>query len=361
MSSSSDINPAGNSNNDAPRTPNDIYFGNPQPDDQYPISDFWSPVDREIHISCEADPEDYYRAYLHKLETEEMISCYVPRRSLSNSELPLDGEEVDKTADDGKGLQFDFASLPHAFLQSTEDYCGSPSTTSVPGLDCPTYPWPSQGMFLTHLLFNGNARVPYSETQKKAIINWGKALGAKEVPVLSALKRVQTDVEEMVGSPTEKVVSSTGTVFYINEVAHAIAKDFANPITRLAMAEYPEDGGGSLSEMKHGRKWLIEIPRDTLTITARVGGKLYFVGELLQCRDGSYFIPDHFFTRPATSDVGSPDKPPPPSLFAFGNAVHITMFHATYEELLHAGRLSRGFSGEFFYDDRQEDLLTLDT
>ncbi|KAL0567444.1 hypothetical protein V5O48_014549 [Marasmius crinis-equi] len=290
--SSSDVNPAQTSRDDIPHESNNLDFGNPPPDDQCPFSDLWTPIDREIHIPFEPHPEDYYHAYLRELETEEVISCH---------------------------------------------------------------------MFLTHLLFNGNSRLRYSESQKKAILSWGKSLGAREVPALSALKRVQDKIQDMVASPTEKVVSSSGTVFYINEIGHAIAKDFANPITRLAMTEYPEDGGGSMSELKHGWKWLIETPRDMLTITARVGGKLYFVGELLQCRDGSYFIPDRFFTKAVTSDPVTPGKPTsPPSLFAFGNVAQITLngfvvksqpsiictdqFCATYEDLLHAGHLSRGFS-----------------
>ena len=49
-------------------------------------------------------------------------------------------------------------------------------------------------------------------------------MGTPDVPALGMVKRVQASIEEMVGNPTEKVVSSSGTVFYINDIARAIAK-----------------------------------------------------------------------------------------------------------------------------------------
>ena len=79
-------------------------------------------------------------------------------------------------------------------------------------------------MFLTDLLFSGSARVRFSESQKQAILAWGTALGAPDVPPLSTLKKVQASIGEMVRRPTEKVISGSGTVFYINDVGKAIAK-----------------------------------------------------------------------------------------------------------------------------------------
>ncbi|KAL0569855.1 hypothetical protein V5O48_012107 [Marasmius crinis-equi] len=286
-------------------------------DRDVPISELWTLVSREITIpelEGEAGSEpadgDYYRDYARSLESDNIISVQLPlQRALGSSEeLPDDnGEEEDE-------------------------------------LDEP------------------NTRMRYSESQKIAVLEWGKSLGARDVPSLHALKKVQRSIDNMVRSPTEKVVSSSGTVFYINEISQAIAKDFSNPITRLSMSEYPEDGGSSASELKHGSKWLLELPRDLLTITARVDNKIYFVGELLQCRAsggklGGFFIPDRFFTRTAHTAEECVSRT---DLFALGYVVNRTVngfavsgskiviptetFRRNFEDLKEDGILDCGFA-----------------
>ncbi|KAK1230367.1 hypothetical protein PQX77_006549 [Marasmius sp. AFHP31] len=176
------------------------------------------------------------------------------------------------------------------------------------------------------------------EEDKDEVLAWAKAIGAPNVPALNTLKKVQASIEGMIGDPTEKVVSGSGTIFYINNIAQAIAKDFSNPITRFAMTEYPQDGQKCMSELRNGRKWLVDLPRELLTATAHVNNKLYFVGELLMCRDGG---------------------PPIDILFALGHMVQETTdgfvagemaviptsnFKETFEDLRDAGYLACGFS-----------------
>ena len=84
------------------------------------------------------------------------------------------------------------------------------------------------------------------------------------------------------------------------------------------MTEYPQDGRKGMSELKNGYKWLRDLPQSLLTATARVRGKLFFVGELLQCQPGGFFIPDRFFTREEVPDQASS---PIDILFALGNTV----------------------------------------
>jgi predicted DNA-binding transcriptional regulator YafY len=77
-------------------------------------------------------------------------------------------------------------------------------------------------MFLTDFLFS-SPRLRFSESQKKAILSWAKDLKAPVVPSLSALKRSQNKIEELLEPATEKVTSASGNVFYMNDVAKAIA------------------------------------------------------------------------------------------------------------------------------------------
>lgn len=120
----------------------------------------------------------------------------------------------------------------------------SSDTISESPVDSETYPWPSYSVhllvrvrsilqltnrcpdlqaFLTHLLF-GSATLQFSEAQKRAILSWGKAMHAQDVPSMYSTKKVEDSILKLVGNPTEKVVSASGNVFYANQVHSAIAK-----------------------------------------------------------------------------------------------------------------------------------------
>ncbi|KAG1855245.1 hypothetical protein F4604DRAFT_2042442 [Suillus subluteus] len=153
--------------------------------------------------------------------------------------------------------------------------------------------------FITSLLFS-SPRLPFSEAQKKAVLNWVKELGARDLPTLGAIKKLHTGLEDLVGDPTEKVTSQSGNVFYINSVAKAIAKDYANPLTRLAMQDYPEDSGKGMSQVFNGKKMLLDMPSPP---AVRVHGAVYFTDELLQDCTGGYFIPQRFFLGAADTSM----------------------------------------------------------
>ncbi|KIJ13255.1 hypothetical protein PAXINDRAFT_81387 [Paxillus involutus ATCC 200175] len=167
-------------------------------------------------------------------------------------------------------------------------------------LDNPYFPWPSKAHFLTSLLFS-SARLPFSRTQKAAILNWAKELGALDVPTLYLFQKVTDSICEAVGNPSRKVTSSSGNVFYINDIANVIAKDYGNPLTRLAMQDYPEDKGKGMSQVFHGRKMLLDLPSPP---AVRIHGRIFFVNELLQDTSGDYFIPERFFSAASNQSEG---------------------------------------------------------
>jgi hypothetical protein len=49
-------------------------------------------------------------------------------------------------------------------------------------------------------------------------------MGAPDVPTLYSLQKVMGSICNEVGNPTEKVTSTSGNVFYINDIAKAITK-----------------------------------------------------------------------------------------------------------------------------------------
>ncbi|KAF8346814.1 hypothetical protein F5887DRAFT_834375, partial [Amanita rubescens] len=231
-----------------------------------------------------------------------------------------------------------------------------PDTTGCwdenPGQSNPAYPWPSIEAFYTHVLFS-NPRLRFSNAQKQAILDWARQLGARNVPSIYQLEKAAERIRKLVGDPTTKVTSPTGNIFFINDVGKAIAKDFANPVTRLAMQDYPIDGGKTMAQVFNGEKLLLEAAEEIRPPAARVRGKIYFVNELLRLSNGKYFIPERFFCESSNGDEVGADKEaldPKQKLFALGKMVDLTVeglkadhesviaptsaFHETIEDIL---------------------------
>ncbi|KAI0752256.1 hypothetical protein BC629DRAFT_1297219, partial [Irpex lacteus] len=156
--------------------------------------------------------------------------------------------------------------------------------------------------FLTDLMLS-SPRLKFSEAQVDALLRWAKALKAEDVPSKYVLEKSQRELAKIIGSPTKKVTGRGGNIFYINDIAHAIAKDYSNPITRFAMSDFPELDGKGASQAFHAHKMLLDSPQGIATPCAKVRGQVYFVNELLQCLDGSFFIPERFY-------MGVPPKSP---------------------------------------------------
>ncbi|KAI0692036.1 hypothetical protein BC835DRAFT_1416789 [Cytidiella melzeri] len=74
-------------------------------------------------------------------------------------------------------------------------------------------------------------RLRFPDAQISAMLKWAKALHARDIPTLYAIKKMRQDLRCLVGDPTKKVVSPSGNIFYINDIGAAVAKDYANPLT----------------------------------------------------------------------------------------------------------------------------------
>ncbi|KAJ7112257.1 hypothetical protein C8R44DRAFT_581192, partial [Mycena epipterygia] len=144
----------------------------------------------------------------------------------------------------------------------------------------------------TDVLFS-SPRLRFSRAQQKAVLSWAKDLGAA-VPSYNKFRQTQdTDCMLLaeVGDPTKRQESGRGNVWYLNEIGDSIKKDMLNPFTRSGMTLYPEDAGNKLGEVWHGDKMLRDIPDHILSPTIRHNGTIYYVNELVQCLDGSWFLP----------------------------------------------------------------------
>ncbi|GJJ13647.1 hypothetical protein Clacol_007903 [Clathrus columnatus] len=175
-------------------------------------------------------------------------------------------------------------------------------------------PYPSKTMFLTDILFNSPC-LQFSEVEKRAVLKWGKEIGGSDIPMLSALERTQEILNSSLGDPTSEKQTRNGNTFYINEIGATIANvciskslsltiliprnRTSNPLVRLHPTFYPmKNSSGSVSQTWHGAKWYNELPNEMLTPMAiHPNGNHFYVGELSQINDGTYFIPQRWFTK----------------------------------------------------------------
>ncbi|KAJ7202681.1 hypothetical protein B0H12DRAFT_1243992 [Mycena haematopus] len=152
------------------------------------------------------------------------------------------------------------------------------------------YPYPTKMMFLLDTLDN-LPRQRVSNSLMKVFLWILREGGARNVPSLDALRKVQMNLHSQGGVPTVPWTSTQGNVFHLNDIRTIIAKDYANPLTRALLHFYPEIPDGPVSEAWHAQKWRRDIDRDTLTPMIVDGHRHFYVDELARRRDGSLVIP----------------------------------------------------------------------
>ncbi|KAH8991022.1 hypothetical protein EDB92DRAFT_1778446, partial [Lactarius akahatsu] len=135
----------------------------------------------------------------------------------------------------------------------------------------------------------------FSEPQKKAVLNWASQLGVPDVPTLYTLSQCQERIKGLIGDSVKPVTTGMGHRIFIQDIPYLIAKDYANPLTRSAIWDYPINRQGYAAQVFHGSKMLFNIPSTLVVPTVCVNEHIFFVGELLQQFDGSYFILEQFF------------------------------------------------------------------
>jgi hypothetical protein len=76
--------------------------------------------------------------------------------------------------------------------------------------------------FVTDLLFN-SAQLKFSRAQKRAVMDWAKALGA-DPPSLYSLSNLQKRMLSDLGNPEREQRTGSGSIWYLNTVRDALIK-----------------------------------------------------------------------------------------------------------------------------------------
>jgi hypothetical protein len=74
------------------------------------------------------------------------------------------------------------------------------------------------------------------------------------------------------------------------------------------MSDYPKDGGKGIADHFSADKMLFEVPDDIASPAVRVNDDIYFVNELLQLSNSTYFIPQRFFYAKPQSNGDASDE-----------------------------------------------------
>ncbi|KAG9102947.1 hypothetical protein FRC06_000691 [Ceratobasidium sp. 370] len=163
----------------------------------------------------------------------------------------------------------------------------------------PNYMWPpfpDKAHFLTHSLFN-TAHIRFSRVQQEAILDWGREMGASQVPTLNSLHACQQDLKAVGGDGPRMFKSHSGNIYYVNPIDDMVKQDFSMAAVREHLKFYPNDGNGPCSEFWDGSKLAHGENRSQLTPMAMNGNTHYFIDETCRLFDGSLSVPSMFFRR----------------------------------------------------------------
>ncbi|KAG8796301.1 hypothetical protein FRC12_000716, partial [Ceratobasidium sp. 428] len=207
--------------------------------------------------------------------------------------------------------------------QRTTLLFGGPGKASDPPKPLLWGPYPSKAMSLADAL-SSSRRVRFSRQHMEALLEYARETRGEEIPTYTALRSFQKKLKTQMGDPSQRCVSSTGTVYYLNAISRGLQdviefstlfkfdhillidqksiQDMSNPFVRPRMTFYPHSDGDRMSQAWHGRKMIHDMPDYLLTPCARINGQIFYVNELVRRKD-DWFIPLRWITVGATQEL----------------------------------------------------------
>ncbi|KAJ7257590.1 hypothetical protein B0H12DRAFT_1232611 [Mycena haematopus] len=155
------------------------------------------------------------------------------------------------------------------------------------------FPWPS------HLIMLLDAVL-------KMILWLLRELGVPHVPSYDQLRRIQQKTRQMSAKPVEtRHVSTTGDIFYVNDIRESLAQHFSNPLVAPHLHLYPERTDGYVAETWQAQRWP-EFGPGMLTPMYARGERHFYIDEVAELDTGELVLPLEWFT---VRDRDTPQEP----------------------------------------------------
>ncbi|KAL0066643.1 hypothetical protein AAF712_006245 [Marasmius tenuissimus] len=145
------------------------------------------------------------------------------------------------------------------------------------------YPWPDRITCTLDILMH-LPRSVFSQHQLDLFLWLLKVNRVDDVPSVYQMKSINQKLQEWVGIETIQNTSPFGNVYHVNNFSQIVAQaglqiEVANPRVRPFLHFFPEDAGTHVSEARHARRWLEEVPDDYAPQMIRFQHDDYYIHE----------------------------------------------------------------------------------
>ncbi|KAL1658383.1 hypothetical protein GGF50DRAFT_67362 [Schizophyllum commune] len=102
----------------------------------------------------------------------------------------------------------------------------------------------------------------------------------RDLPSVKKVSDHREDILDCAGANTQIAEGSLGNVYCVNNIGEILAHEWANPLVRPHITDYPVDpGDGPFDRAAHGARWYSEVDGNLSGPMVRFGSQDYFVYE----------------------------------------------------------------------------------
>ncbi|CDO74677.1 hypothetical protein BN946_scf184828.g17 [Trametes cinnabarina] len=219
-------------------------------------------------------------------ELEEEWVAPGPERHAGTAEAQTESASDGQWGSSPARTEYDRVSSPAQAYDNDEgngeEEAYAPDVVNVDDDEDMWWPWPSREACLLDMT-GAFPRSLFSESEMNAVRWYALKNGVQRLPTIRQVKLSREQVLNVAGAEPRTHEGMCGHLYTTNNLVELIKhlQEFANPVTRVRLHLYSEDGDGKLEEARQGRRWHEEIDPVLAGPMARSEvGKDYYVNEM---------------------------------------------------------------------------------